>query len=333
MELRIHTKQKDYPIYFERGILSKLKEYLKDTSIGLIVSDDGVPEKWLSIVQTQYPNVPIYRFKQGEASKNMNVYQDLLKVMLENHLSRKDTVLALGGGVVGDLVGFACATYMRGISYINVPTTTLSQIDSSIGGKTAIDFMGVKNSVGAFYQPTAAFIDPDTLSTLPKRHFINGLAEAIKEGMTFEEELFAYFEKDYESHIDEIIYRCLEIKKEIVEEDERENGRRKLLNFEHTIGHAYESYYELGQYLHGECVAMGMVSILENKELKARLCRVLEKVGLPTSCDANPKEVLRLIQNDKKTDHNQITIIQVDEIGKGYLDTWSMKDMERKLGL
>ena len=184
MELRIHTKQKDYPIYFERGILSKLKEYLKDTSIGLIVSDDGVPEKWLSIVQTQYPNVPIYRFKQGEASKNMNVYQDLLKVMLENHLSRKDTVLALGGGVVGDLVGFACATYMRGISYINVPTTTLSQIDSSIGGKTAIDFMGVKNSVGAFYQPTAAFIDPDTLSTLPKRHFINGLAEAIKEGMT-----------------------------------------------------------------------------------------------------------------------------------------------------
>lgn len=332
MQIEMNTKQRNYPIIVERGSLYHAKELIQPKGQVFIVSDDGVPKKWQNILQEQFPEAHMHVFKNGEGSKNFRTFEEILKDMLEHNLSRKDMVIALGGGVVGDMAGFAAATYMRGIEYVNIPTTSLSQIDSSIGGKTAIDLAGVKNSVGCFWQPSMVIIDSDTLNTLTTRHLHNGLAEAVKEGLISDKKLFEIFEQDdYLEHIDEIIERCLYVKKYIVEQDEREGGIRKLLNFGHTYGHAYESYYELDEYYHGECVAMGMMTVLKNEEIKARLEKVLERLGLPTHCDADHDAVVKLIMNDKKADHTHVTIVQVDEIGKGHLEDWNYEEIREKL--
>ena len=332
MKITVHTKTKEYPVIQERGILKRAEEVIGRSGHVFLISDDGVPVQWQNILQKQYPQAHMHIFPHGEENKNMTVLQDILADMLDHHVSRNDTVIVLGGGVAGDMGGFAAACYMRGIRYVNIPTTTLSMIDSSIGGKTAVDLHGHKNSVGAFWQPDMVLIDPDTLSTLPKRHVVNGLAEAVKEGMICDEKLFAVFEKDdYMDHLDEIICRCLEIKRDIVERDERESGERKLLNFGHTFGHAYESVSGLHAYLHGECVAMGMMTVLADEEIRARLRKVLERMGLPVRCQADPQEVMRMIRTDKKADHDTISLIQVHQIGKGTIETWTMEETERKL--
>ena len=223
MKIEVHATSKEYPIYMERGILNRAKQLIGREGHVFIVSDDGVPEAYRNTLQKQYPGAGMYVFENGEVNKNFDTLQQILKAMQGAHLSRKDTVIALGGGVVGDMAGFAAAIYMRGIHYINIPTTSLSQIDSSIGGKTAIDFNGVKNCVGAFLQPDMVLVDPDLLSTLTPRHFHNGLAEAVKEGLIADEKLFELFESDdWNDHLDEIIARCLNIKKNIVEHDEKE---------------------------------------------------------------------------------------------------------------
>ncbi len=332
MEIQVNTNQRTYAIHLEKGSLHRVKEIVKPKGRVFIISDDGVPEKWKNILLEQFPEAPVHIFKNGEASKNMQTYEKILRQMLESKLSRKDTVIALGGGVVGDIAGLSAATYMRGIEYINIPTTTLSQIDSSIGGKTAIDLAGVKNCVGCFWQPSAVIIDTDTLSSLCKRQFNNGLAEAVKTGLILDKELFEIFEKDdYENYLEEIIGRSLLAKKKIVEEDERESGSRKLLNFGHTYGHAYVSYHELGKYLHGECVAMGMMTVIKNKEIKNRLEKVLKKLSLPACCDYDDEQIVNLILNDKKADHTHVTVVQVDEIGKGHLEDWSIEKIRKVL--
>lgn len=332
MEIMVRTKTKTYPVILERGILRKASEYISSKGRVFLVSDDGVPETWRALLQRQYPEAHMHVFPQGEQSKNMDTLKNLLEDMAEHQVARNDTVVALGGGVVGDMAGFAASVYKRGISYVNIPTTTLSQIDSSIGGKTAVDLAGVKNLVGAFWQPDAVLVDTDVLATLPARHFSNGLAEAVKEGLTFDERLFAIFEKDdYADHIDDIIYRCLMIKKGVVERDEREEGERKLLNFGHTIGHAYEASHGLAEYLHGECVGMGMVAIMDDPALKERLKAVLQRLNLPIRCDNDKEEVFRLLRNDKKASHDRITIVQVDEIGKGYLKEVEIDSLREKL--
>jgi 3-dehydroquinate synthase len=334
MVINVHTKDREYPVYVERGVLKRAKELIGREGHVFIVSDDGVDEKWLACLKAQYPDAPVHLFPNGEASKNLKVWSEILEDMLDHNVSRNDTVIALGGGVVGDMAGFAAASYMRGIHYVNIPTTTLSQIDSSIGGKTAVDLSGRKNCVGAFWQPDMVLVDPDTLSTLSRRHFHNGLAEAVKEGLIRDEGLFELFESDsWQDHLDEIIERSLIIKRDVVEKDERESGERKLLNFGHTFGHAYETYYGLDGYYHGECVAMGMMAVLENEEIRTRLKAVLKRLDLPYENDADPKETAKLVRNDKKADHDKITIVQVSQIGHGFLEEWTMADVERKLGL
>lgn len=334
MEITVKTKDKIYTVYLQRGILSSASQLIGRHGHVFLVSDDGVPEKWRTMLQAQYPEAAMYVFANGEASKNFTTLQQILKAMQEAHLSRKDTVIALGGGVVGDMAGFASAIYMRGISYINIPTTSLSQIDSSIGGKTAIDFNGVKNSVGAFWQPDMVLADLDTLDTLSPRHYHNGLAEAVKEGLIKDEELFHLFEQDdWHDHIEEIIGRCLRIKRDVVEQDEKETGERKLLNFGHTFGHAYESYFGMNGYYHGECVGLGMMTVLNQAEIKRRLEKVLQRLELPTSCSADPAAVYQLMLQDKKADHDHITMVQVDTIGKGHLEDWSLSQVKERLGL
>ena len=317
MKLTVHTKGSAYDIVLEHGILNHVREYVKDGHFFLI-SDEGVPEQWRDILQRQFPESRMHVIPQGEGSKSFEVLQEVLSDMMEAGLSRKDAVIALGGGVVGDLSGFASSLYMRGIRYINIPTTMLSMVDSSIGGKTAVNFHGVKNSIGTFWQPSLVLIDPDVLSTLSPRLLHEGLAESVKMGLTHDRELFELFESgDVNEHLDEIIERSLKVKKGVVERDERESGERRLLNFGHTYGHAFESYYGMDRYLHGECVALGMMKVIRNEALKERVKAVLENLDLPVSCAYDTETIVSLVLKDKKADHGEVSFVQVDEPGKG----------------
>ena len=332
MEFEVRTGRGSYPVYVERGALKKAADIIgKDRKV-FIVTDSGVPEKWVDMLKAQFKDAGLFAFPQGEASKNIQTWSAILSAMLGAGVTRSDTLVALGGGVAGDIGGFAAASYMRGIRFVNVPTTVLSQIDSGIGGKTAVDFGGVKNSVGAFWQPAAVIADPDVLSTLPRRQFSSGLAEAVKAGIIRDPQLFAIFEKDdFADHIEEIICRSLLVKKAIVEEDELEAGSRKLLNFGHTLGHSYESILGPDACLHGECVAMGMMAMLDSPELKARLAKVLERLGLPAKCDADPEKVLELVRKDKKAGRGRITAVLADEIGKAYLKDIEIEELRGRL--
>lgn len=332
MKIEVRTSTKEYPVLLERGLLQKAGKIIGRQGHVFLISDDGVPEKWRSCLQEQYPGAPMHVFAHGEQSKNIETWKGILEDMLAHHVSRSDTVIALGGGVTGDMAGFAAASYMRGIAYVNIPTTSLSQIDSSIGGKTAVDLNGCKNSVGAFWQPDMVLVDPEVLSTLPDRHLSNGLIEAVKEGLTFDPALFGLFEDgDPRDHLEEIIGRCLKIKRDVVEADEREGGRRKLLNFGHTYGHAYETCGGMTSYYHGECVGMGMMTIIRNPVLKQRLAAVLRKLNAPLSCSFDPADVMAVIRNDKKADHDHVTVVRVEEIGGGYLEDWTFEQLEERL--
>ena len=229
--------------------------------------------------------------------------------------------------VVGDLSGFAASAYMRGIDFYNVPTTLLSQIDSSIGGKTAVNLGGVKNIVGAFYQPKKVLVDPDLLSSLPKRQISNGLAEAVKMALTSDSELFDIFENgDVEKSIDEIIIRSLNIKKSVVEQDEKEAGLRRILNFGHTVGHGIESSEGMSELYHGECVALGMIPMC-SEAVRPRLVEVLKKCGLYREMKYDWDRIAAAAFHDKKADGGTVTVTTVSEVGSFEMKTVKCLDV------
>lgn len=326
MNIHMNLGENSYDIMVERGILHSVSDHINLNRKVLVVTDSGVPSQYAQTVAAQAEDAVIQTIPQGEASKNFEQYKSLLKVLVDEGFTRSDCVVAVGGGVVGDLSGFVAASYMRGIDFYNIPTTVLSQIDSSIGGKVAIDFEGYKNIVGAFYQPKKVIIDPDVLKTLPKRQIANGLAEAVKMALTSDEELFELFEKeDPETCIDEIIVRSLGIKKYVVEKDEKEAGLRKILNFGHTIGHGIESEQD-GKLYHGECVALGMIPMCSS-EVRARLIRVLEKTGLPCRVDICREKVFEALKHDKKFKGDKVTVIKVGEVGSFQMEEVYDKDV------
>lgn len=315
MIIRMNLGEDSYDIVVERGILAGADKYLNLNRRVLIVTDSGVPAEYAETVLGQCKNGIICTVAQGEASKSIDVFGRLLQTMLDNGFSRKDCVVAVGGGVIGDLSGFAASAYMRGIDFYNIPTTLLSQIDSSIGGKTAINFGGVKNIVGAFYQPKKVLIDAELLKTLPKRQISNGLAEAIKMALTSDRELFDIFEsKDIEGNLDEIIIRSLNIKKNVVEQDEKESGLRKILNFGHTIGHGIESSEGMSELYHGECVALGMIPMC-SEDIRPRLINVLKKCELYRKLEYDWEKIAEAAFHDKKADGDTVSVTIVNEVG------------------
>jgi len=323
MIIQMELGKDSYDIVLERGALDKAGSYLDLQRRVLVVTDDGVPEAYAESIAEAAKEGYIHRIPQGEASKNFDSYRAILKDMLEHSFTRKDCVVAVGGGVVGDLAGFAAASYMRGVDFYNIPTTLLSQVDSSIGGKTAIDLDGVKNIVGAFYQPKKVIIDPDTLRTLDKRQLHAGLVEAVKMAATCDRELFDYIcaSDDLGRDLEHIIEGALRIKKYVVEQDPKESGLRKVLNFGHTIGHAIESFYA-GKYLHGECVAMGMLPMCA-EPVREKLKEVLGRYGVPLECSASAQELMPYLLHDKKSSGNTISVIYVPEAGR-----FEMSEME-----
>lgn len=316
MNIHLDLKENSYDIIAQRGILEKAGEQLNLNRRVLVVTDSGVPDIYAKTLAKQCKTPIICTVESGEASKSIETFTELLHTMLENDFSRKDCVVAVGGGVVGDLSGFASSAYMRGIDFYNIPTTLLSQIDSSIGGKTAINFGGIKNIVGAFYQPKKVLIDPELLKTLPDRQISNGLAEAVKMALTSDRELFNIFEtKAIDENIDEIIIRSLNIKKKVVEQDEKESGLRKILNFGHTIGHGIESSVNMEELYHGECVALGLVPMCDEK-IRPRVINVLKKCNLYNLIDFDWDKIREAAFHDKKADGDSVSVTVVNEIGK-----------------
>ncbi len=319
-----------YDITIECGALKKIGELCNLNRKVLIVTDEGVPAEYAKTVATQCKHPFIKTLPMGENSKSLETFQQLCEALLELGFTRTDCVVAVGGGVMGDLAGFVAASFMRGIDFYNVPTTVLSQVDSSVGGKTAVNFKGIKNIIGAFYQPKAVIIDPDTLKTLPERHFSNGLAEAVKMAVTFDEKLFELFEQgDAHEHIEEIIAASVNIKAKVVEQDEHEAGLRKVLNFGHTMGHAIESA-EISELYHGECVALGMLPMC-GTEVRERLVPVLKKLNLPTEYHGDIKKLIAAASHDKKFAGENVTVITSDKIGDFNTEKWSTAELFERM--
>lgn len=316
MIIKVNLGYTEYDITVERGALNKAGELLNLNRRVLVVTDSGVPTEYAECVAAQCREAFVVTVPQGEESKSLGVYEQLLSKMLSENFTRKDCVVAVGGGVVGDLAGFVASSFMRGVDFYNIPTTVLSQVDSSIGGKVAVNLDGIKNIVGAFYQPKAVIVDPDTLSTLPKRQISAGLAEAVKMALTFDRELFEKIEKEDNPFdiIDEIIARSLKIKRDVVEKDEKEAGLRKVLNFGHTLGHAIESVSGCKELYHGECVALGMLFMCSD-DVRKRLETVLEKLDLPLTFEADREEIKKALSHDKKAEDEKISVIVSEEAG------------------
>jgi len=322
MTLSMNLGENSYDIVIKRGALREAAGYLKLDRRVLVVTDDGVPAAYSDTIAEACKYPVKISVQAGEESKSFPTFERLCRVMLEKGFTRTDAIVAVGGGVVGDLAGFAAASYMRGIDFYNVPTTFLSQVDSSIGGKTAINLDGVKNIIGAFYQPKKVLVDPNVLRTLPARQLASGLAESVKMAATFDKELFELIEHgDIEENLDTIIEKSLSIKKQVVERDEKEAGLRRILNFGHTIGHGIESCEGLHGLYHGECVALGMLPMCSD-DVRKRLIEVYKKIGLPSALDFDPERVFEAVTHDKKLDGHLIHLIYVPEIG-----TYEMKKM------
>lgn len=326
---KVHVKAStEYDVLIDGGLLSSVGELCRGISSGrcMIVTDGNVAPLWLELVEESFISAGVrtfsFVFEAGEKSKNKNTLFSLLERLAELHFSKDDYLLALGGGVTGDLTGLAAALYMRGISYVQAPTTLLAMVDSSVGGKTAIDLEAGKNLIGAFYQPRLVVCDTNALKTLPKTVFYDGMAEVIKYGVLLDRELFDCVKGGTEEDIQAVVARCVSLKAGIVAQDEKDNGTRKLLNFGHTIGHAIEkrSGYEIS---HGSAVAVGMVIAAKAAEKLGwstenssdEIIKACAANGLPTTHAFTSEDIFSAVLSDKKITGEEIDFIYPQRIG------------------
>ncbi|MBR5337317.1 MAG: 3-dehydroquinate synthase [Lachnospiraceae bacterium] len=321
------------------GLIDHLEEIKKDDTKICVISDSNVAplhyDSLLKVLITKYNSVSLYTIEAGEEHKNLDTVSDIYGNLISLDLNRNDMLIALGGGVVGDICGFVAATYMRGIDFVQIPTTLLSQVDSSVGGKTGVDYSSYKNMVGAFYQPKLVYINTSLLSTLPQRQLISGMAEVIKYGLIYDQEFFEYlstssnqlFALDHNT-LEHMIYTSCDIKREVVSNDPKENGVRAILNFGHTFGHAIEKLKDF-KLLHGECVSIGMViasyiSMQRNfisKEEFDNIKNVLTSYRLPIDFDnLENDDIMLTARHDKKSFSGGIRFILLSQIGCAFID-------------
>ena len=345
MAKSIPVKANDSIIYHIELVhdFSMLPAFLQELGYGhsqkiCIVTDSNVAPLYARDVQDllekEFDTVILHTFEAGEHNKNLETVNALYQTLVEQHFDRQDLLVALGGGVVGDLTGFAAATYLRGIDFIQVPTTLLSQVDSSIGGKTGVDFMQYKNMVGAFYQPKLVYMNLSVLQSLPSRQIISGMGEIIKHGLIKDAAYYEWLMAHHDAILalepavmEEMIARSCEIKREVVEHDPTEKGERALLNFGHTIGHAIEKLCGFSLY-HGECVGLGILAAayLSKKqgnlteEQLAGIRQCLSAFGFQTQIDGiSTDAVLSATKSDKKMVGNQVKFILLHTIGDAYI--------------
>lgn len=335
MELKVDLKDRSYPIIIEKGLINRVSEEIRKVYKGkkiFIITDDNVNKYYGGKISEELKKndfeVKLLALKPGEQTKNFNTLPIVYNELLDFNLTRSDLIIALGGGVIGDLAGFVASTYLRGVDFVQIPTSLLAQVDSSVGGKVAVDLDRGKNLVGSFYHPKCVLIDPEVLNTLDNRFFIDGMAEVIKYGCIKDKQFFDYLEKmennqQLINNMEVVIHKCCDIKRQVVENDEKDKGERMLLNFGHTLGHAIEQYYNYTKYSHGEGVAIGMYVIskiseekgLTKKGTSQRIKDILVKYNLPYELDVNIEETLEAINLDKKKLGNDLNVIILKEIG------------------
>lgn len=319
-----------YTVTIERGIIHSVASYVPAHEKIVILTDDGVPVQWVDSIKHQFDHPVLITIPRGESAKSLSQLESITTTMIDAGCTRKTVLIALGGGVIGDLGGLVAALYMRGISYVQVPTTLLAQVDSSVGSKVAVNTQKMKNAVGAFYSPVAVCIDPDVLHTLPELEFANGMAEVIKYGMILDAELFEAIEQGTAiKDIAKLVYQCVQHKAAIVEEDELDQGRRQILNFGHSIAHAIEKASS-GAIAHGQAVAIGMAMMMKRTNDYSRFVSVLKRYGLPSTFD-QVDSLLDYIQTDKKSSTQGISEIFVNPIGTASIKEISFEQLKDML--
>ena len=336
----------NYNVIIGQNLLSECGKHIaqitKPCKIA-ILTDDKVKSLYASTVQNSLKTAGfeslIFDFPNGENQKNLKTIENMLEFLAENEFTRSDLIVALGGGVVGDMAGFVAATFLRGIRFVQIPTTLLAMVDSSVGGKTACNLKAGKNLVGAFYQPKLVLCDTNTLKTLNEEMFACGLAEAVKTAMIASEELFLLLEKGESrqniEQIEKIIENCVKIKASVVAKDEKENGLRQILNFGHTMAHAIEklSDYKIA---HGQAVALGMIGICRSSkeqgickpELVERLENCLKINNLPTLIPYNADSIFKIATADKKRKGNKLTLVLPKTIGECTLESMELEKVK-----
>lgn len=349
-KLNIKLADADYNILIKRGIIDNIGEEISKIYSGkkiVIITDQNVERLYFDRISNSLKNYDLHKIVivPGEKSKSIEVLTEVYSKLASFKVSRSDLIIAFGGGVVGDLGGFAAATFLRSVPYIQIPTSLLAQIDSSIGGKVAVDLKEGKNLVGSFYHPKAVFIDPELLKTLSTKFLHDGIGEVIKYGAIRSKELFykvMNFKNDEEflENVEDVIYSCCSIKKVVVENDEKDNGERMILNFGHTIGHAVEEFFNYEKYTHGEGVAYGMYAITKNSEslgdtdngTTEEIKKALEKYKLSYNIEGLKNEkILETVELDKKGRGDYINLILLNNIGSCFIKKIKKSEMNEYL--
>lgn len=352
-EVRVELGDNGYEIYIGSGLLGQTGRWLKEIGFSdklVMITDPTVKKLYgnslsRSLTKDGFSLVTLL-VPVGEQHKSLETAGRLYHELTSSYAERNTPILALGGGVIGDLAGFVAATYMRGVPFVQIPTTLLAQVDSSIGGKTAVDHGQLKNKIGVFYQPKLVIADIDTLKTLPERELANGLAEVIKSAAIRSKDFFVYLERNIEKVksldkkvIEEVVFQTVKVKAEVVAKDERDTGLRNILNYGHTIGHAIESASDF-KMSHGQAVAIGMVAaarvsnrtgILSYNEV-ARLRSLIEKAGLSTQMpELKPSEIIQNMRHDKKVAQERIKFVLLNSIGNAFVTDEVTLDMVEKV--
>ena len=344
MELTVNTSKR-YTIRIERGALDQLGAYCASLFApgkkAVVITDTHVAPLYLERVSTSLRNagfdVTSCAFPAGEPSKRLSTIEGIYGHMAQAHITRSDFAVALGGGVTGDMAGFAAASYLRGIPFVQVPTTLLSQVDSSVGGKTGVDLPQGKNLVGAFWQPSFVLIDPDTLNTLSPHFFADGMGEVIKYGCIKSRALFDLLieTEDITSIMEDVIYRCVDMKRDVVERDEFDTGERALLNFGPTFGHALEKLHQYQGLSHGAAVGIGMVMMARLGEKAGftapgtadKIAAALEKYHLPVHSDLPLSQIVEATASDKKSTGSSINLVLLKDIGESFVHKVARSDL------
>lgn len=338
MKLTVNLGKDSYPIYIENNLLKRAASLIGEIFSGrriMLISDDNVyPLYGRQLAEQLSADYDLSHLvlPHGEATKSFRTLPSIYTALLEAKITRSDLIIALGGGVIGDLAGFAASSFLRGVKFVQIPTSLLAQVDSSVGGKVAVDLPEGKNLVGAFYQPKMVLIDPLVLDTLNPRFINDGMGEVIKYGCIKDSELFYALEAhrsfaDLKDELPAIIQKCVDIKRVVVEHDQFDTGERMLLNFGHTLGHTIEQYYHYGRESHGEAVAIGMYQITRLSEdagltaakTSLRIQNLLQTYGLPCECGIPLQELTHAIAVDKKNLNNKLNVILLHDIGDSYI--------------
>jgi 3-dehydroquinate synthase len=350
-ELEIRLAASSYKIEIEWGLLDMCGERIRrisDAERVIIISDETVWNHYGSRLEATLKSSGFIAdkilIKPGEGSKNLETFAKICNQMADKNVLKDHLILALGGGVVGDIAGFAASVYMRGLSYVQIPTTLLAQVDSSVGGKTGIDLPQGKNMIGAIHQPLLVLTDPELLKTLSRKQLREGMAEIIKYGAIYDKDLFASLE-EYGGidgallHIDHIIYRCCQIKGKFVEEDEKDKGERRKLNFGHSFGHAIERFGNFQTHSHGEAVAIGMdMAVKVGERLGATdegvgkiLSSLIKAYELPEKAEASYKDIATHMAADKKNDKRGFNLVLLKKIGESIIFAIAQDELENVL--